>query len=269
MIHSTSPTRQKATILPLVDYKSSPVSSARRSLAPEVDDASSSPSPPHSDPLRRNPFLEYRCPDPALMPLRHTPSLVRDGVQTSTPVIAKSLPKLPYPLEPPSAKHGPATPTQPVSVTAPSAAAILFAAGDSDVEIIEVSPRTASAQAPSAARILSAADDSDLEIVEVPLIWVVLLSLDGLRVSKFIKHKDNGFMKLRFLCRKFKLPPAQGLYYRFGPKDDRNGMWVAVRDRGLNVPGNVETVYLGRMNEGRDKLNQAFEWEIAELLDSE
>jgi hypothetical protein len=38
---------------------------------------------------------------------------------------------------------------------------------------------------------------------------------------------------------------------------------------GLNVAGNIETVYLGWMNEGRDKLNQTFEWEIAEVLDSE
>jgi hypothetical protein len=135
------------------------------------------------------------------------------------------------------------------------------------MEIVEVFPQAGSAQAPSAAGILTAADDSEVEIVEVSLIRVVLLSLDGLHVSRFIKRKDNGLMKVKFLCRKFKIPPAQGLYYRFGPKDDCNGMWVAVRDRGLTVPRNVETVYLGRVNEGRDKLNQAFEWEIAETLD--
>jgi hypothetical protein len=264
MIHNTSPTRQNATVRPLVHYDSSPASSARRSLAPEVDEVSSSPSPPHSDPLRRNPFLEYRCPDPSSTPLRYTPSLIRDGVQTSTPVIAKALSKVPYSLQRAGAIHAPATPTPPVSATAPSAAAMLIGAEDSDVEIVEVSPQPASFQASSAP-----ADDSDVEIVEVSLIRVVLLSLEGVRVTKFIKRKDNGPMKRKFLCRKFKLPPAQGLYYRFGPKDDRNGMWVALRDRGLYVPGGIETVYLGRMNDGRDKLDQAFEWEIAEVLDSE
>jgi hypothetical protein len=44
---------------------------------------------------------------------------------------------------------------------------------------------------------------------------------------------------------------------------------VPVRDRGLTVAGNIETVYLGQMNEGRDKLNQAFAWEMADVLDLE
>jgi hypothetical protein len=266
MIHNISPTRQNAIVQPLVHYESSLASSARHSLAPEVDEVSSSPSPPHLDPLGRNPFLEYRCPDLASTPLQYTPSLIRDGIQTSTPVVAKALSRLPHPRP----RHGgPATPTPPMSATGPSATGMLSADDDSEVEIVNVFPQPASVQGPSVAGPLTTADDSDVEIVEVSLIRVVLLSLEGDRVTKFIKRKDNGRMKLKFLCRKFKVPPAQGLYYRFGPKDDRNGMWVTVRERGLNVPGNVETVYLGRMNEGRDKLNQTFEWEIAEVLDSE
>jgi hypothetical protein len=211
LIHNTSLRRLNATVQPLVDYKSSPAPSARRppatgvsevlsspsaghSPATEVDEVFSSPSPPHSDPLRRNPFFEYRCSDPTSTPLQFTPSLVRDKVQTSTPVIAKTLPQLASPPRRPSVLHGPATATQPASDTAPSTAPMF-----------------------------STVDDSDVEVIELSLVRVVLLSLDGLRVAKFIERKDNGLMRRLFLCKKFKLPPAQGLYYRFGPNDDRNG----------------------------------------------
>jgi hypothetical protein len=122
-------------------------------------------------------------------------------------------------------------PTPPVSATGPSAAGMLSGANDSEVEILNVSPQPASLQAPSVAGPLTTANDSDVEIVEVSLIQVVLLSLEGDHVTKFIQHKDNGCMKPKFLCRKFKLPPAQGLYYQFGPNDDQNGMWVMVRER--------------------------------------